>query len=189
MKRTLTGALAWALFTASSGTAQVPACAFRGAPGSLAERSSPLDSVTVSLGGGHAKLCYGRPSAGGAAKVGGEFPFGAPWQMGANEPTTLHVDFPARIGSVDLAPGSYSLYVIPDAGDWTVVVNANPSRWGLPIDAEVRAADIGSFALTPSLLPSPVDRLTFTFAARGTNDGFLLYSWERTALAIPLSHR
>jgi len=161
----------------------------RGAPGALGERASPLDSVTFTLGAGHAKLCYGRPAAGGIAKIGIEFPFGAPWQMGANEPTTLHVDFPVRVGSVDLEPGSYSLYVIPEAGDWTIVVNANPSRWGLPIDAEVRAADIGSFTLTPSQLTEYVDRLTFRFEAHGPREGGLVYSWERMSLAIPVAHR
>jgi hypothetical protein len=169
--------------------AQVPECQFRGAPDALRERPSPPDSVTFRLGDGEAKLCYGRPAAGGAPKIGGEFPFGAPWQMGANEPTTLHVDFPARIGSVDLEPGSYSLYVIPDAVAWMVVVNANPSRWGLPIDADVRAADLGSFALAPTSLTDHVDRLTFRFEATGAGEGSLIYSWERTSLTIPLAHR
>ncbi len=193
MIRLSAGAFACLLFAATGAAtaagAQLPACAFRGAPGALAERPSPLDSVTWNLGGGHAKLCYGRPTAGGVAKVGGEFPFGAPWQMGANEPTTLHLDFPASVGSVDLEPGSYSLYVIPERGDWTVVINSNPSRWGLPIDAEVRAADIGSFALTPTPITAEVERLTFTFEAHGPGEGALVYAWERTALAIPLTRR
>jgi hypothetical protein len=169
--------------------AQVPACQFRGAPDALHDRPSPPDSVTFRLGDGEAKVCYGRPAAGGAPRVGVEFPYGAPWQMGANEPTTLHVDFPARVGSVSLEPGSYSLYAIPEAGAWTVVVNANPSRWGLPIDADVRAADIGSFALAASTLSEYVDRLTFRFEATGAGEGSLIYSWERTALTIPLAHR
>jgi hypothetical protein len=182
-------ALACTFLVAARADAQVPACPFRGAPGALSERESPLDSVTMRLGDGQAKLCYGRPSAGGVPKIGGDFPFGAPWQMGANEPTTLHLDFPARVGSVDVEPGSYSLYVIPEAGHWTVVVNGNPRRWGLPIDAEVRAADIGSFPLTPSPLAEYVDRLTFRFEARGADSGTLVYEWESTALLIPLSHR
>ncbi len=183
------GLVSGALLAASPALAQLPACPFRGAPAALAERASPLDSATLSLGDGHAKLCYGRPSAAGVPKVGGEFPFGAPWQMGANEPTTLHVDFPATVGSVDLEPGSYSLYVIPEPGNWTVVVNANPSRWGLPIDAEVRAADIGSFALTPMPLTEYVDRLTFRLEPSGPGGGSIVYSWERTGLVIPLARR
>lgn len=168
---------------------QAPPCQFRGAPDALAERPSPPDSVLVSLGGGQAKLCYGRPSAGGIPRIGAEIPFGTPWQMGANEPTTLHVTFPARVGTVDLAPGSYSLYAIPDAADWTIVVNANPNRWGTPITADVRASDIGSFSLRPTVLPTYVDRLTFRFEPGGADSGTLVYSWERTRISIPLTRR
>jgi hypothetical protein len=188
MRRTLLAAC-WLLATPLHVVAQLPACPFRGAPDALDERPSPLDSITMRVGEGEAKLCYGRPSAGGAPKIGAEIPFGAPWQMGANEPTTLHVTFPARLGSVDLEPGSYSLYVIPERTDWTVVVNANPRRWGSPIDAEVRAADLGSFALATTSLTEYQDRLTFHFEPADSTGGAIVYSWEHTTLAIPISRR
>lgn len=179
-----------ALALAPRGTmGQAPPCQFRGAPDALPERPSPLDSVLVRLDGAQAKLCYGRPSAGGTPRVGAEIPFGTPWQMGANEPTTLHLTFPARLGTVDLAPGSYSLYAIPDASDWTIVVNANPNRWGSPITADVRAADIGSFSLRPAALPTYVDRLTFRFEPTSPTAGALVFAWERTRLSIPLTRR
>jgi Protein of unknown function (DUF2911) len=143
----------------------------------------------MSLGGAVAKLCYGRPSASGIPRVGVEIPYDVPWQMGANEPTTLHLTFPARVGTVDLAPGSYSLYAIPEESDWTVVVNGNASRWGVPITADVRAQDVGSFMSTPSTLTSYVDRLTFRFEATSPTAGSLVYSWERTSLSIPLARR
>jgi hypothetical protein len=175
-------------FRAPAG-AQTPPCAFRGAPSALAERPSPLDSVLVRLGDGEAKLCYGRPAADGVPRVGAEFPFGLPWQMGANEPTTLHLPFPARLGTVDLDPGSYSLYAIPEADAWTIVVNGNPDRWGVPIGAEVRAADIGSFSATTTPLGRPVDRLTFRFREAGPGTGALVYEWESTTLTLPLARR
>ncbi|HUF75043.1 MAG TPA: DUF2911 domain-containing protein [Longimicrobiales bacterium] len=175
--------------TPEGGAAQAPGCAFRGAPSALAERPSPLDSVLVRLGDGEAKLCYGRPAADGAMRVGGELPYGSPWQMGANEPTTLHLPFPATVGTVGLGPGSYSLYAIPEAGSWTIVVNGNPDRWGVPIGPEVRAADIGSFRAATTLLPEPVERLTFRFEPSGPGAGSLVYEWERIGLSIPLARR
>lgn len=182
-------ALLIAAATAVDAASQTPPCSFRGAPDALQERPSPLDSVLVPLGDAEAKLCYGRPAAGGVARVGAEFPYGSPWQMGANEPTTLHLPVPARLGNVDLEPGSYSLYAIPEPSGWTIVVNGNPDRWGVPIGAEVRASDIGSFPSTPSDLDEYVDRLTFSFQSSGDASGRLIYAWERTALMIPLSRR
>jgi hypothetical protein len=187
MHRILTAVLL--AFSPLRALAQLPACQFRGAPDALLERPAPLDSITIRLGDGAAKLCYGRPSAGGSARVGAEFPYGAPWQLGANEPTTLHLAFPARLGTVNLDPGSYSLYAIPEPQSWTVVVNANPNRWGLPIDAGVRAADIGSFPLPTSDLAEYEDRLTFHFEPSGEREGLIVYSWEHTTLTIPLARR
>ena len=187
MHRLLTAALLAVLPLPAA--AQLPACQFRGSPDALGERPAPLDSVAIRLGDGAAKLCYGRPSAGGAARVGAEFPYGAPWQLGANEPTTLHLAFPARLGTVNLDPGSYSLYAIPERESWTVVVNANPNRWGLPIDAGVRTTDIGSFPLATHALAQYEDRLTFRFEPSGEREGVIVYAWEHTMLAIPLAHR
>jgi hypothetical protein len=182
-------ALLIAAATAAQAAPQTPTCSFRGAPDALPERPSPLDSVLVPLGDAEAKLCYGRPAAEGVARVGAEFPYGSPWQMGANEPTTLHLPVPARLGDVDLAPGSYSLYAIPEPGAWTIVVNGNPDRWGVPIGADVRASDIGSFPSAPAELEEYVDRLTFSFQSTGFASGRLIYSWERTSLMIPLARR
>jgi hypothetical protein len=142
--------------------------------------------VVVELGGEEAKLCYGRPSAAGGPMVGGRFPFGTPWEMGANEPTTLHLPFPARVGSVELAPGSYSLYAIPGEERWTIVINGNPDRWGVPLGADVRSADLGSFDVTPERTSAAVQRLTFTFSGTDARSGSLVYTWERLALTIPI---
>jgi len=121
--------------------------------------------------------------------VGGEHPFGTPWEMGANEPTTLHLPFPARVGSVALGPGAYSLYAIPGESDWTIVVNGNPDRWGVPLNAEVRAADVGSFTLSPAARDGYLDRLTFSFRPSGDLSGQLVYEWEAVSLSIPIERR
>lgn len=154
----------------------------------LAARPSPLDSVVMMLDGTSAKLCYGRPSANGRVMVGGVDPLGAPWRMGANEPTTLHLTGAATVGGIPLEAGSYSLYAIPTEGPWTIVVNGNTERWGIPITDEVRAADVGSFEVTPSELDEPVETLTFTFAP-ADGGGDLVFSFESRSFAIPVRVR
>ncbi len=183
----ITGITLVALGAGTSVSGQVT-CTFRGAPEALAERPSPLDSVEVRLGDAAAKLCYGRPSARGRTMIGGEDPYGTPWRLGANEPTTLHLPFPAVVGSVAVEPGSYSLYAIPEAGAWTIVVNGNTNRWGIPIGADVRRADIGSFEVTPSRGSEYVETLTFGFEGVGTR-GALVFEWENTTFRIPIERR
>ena len=172
----------------SGATAQSATCQFRGAPDALAERPSPLDSVDIRLGDGSAKLCYGRPSARGRTMIGGEDPYGSPWRLGANEPTTLHLPFPATIGGVDVQPGSYSLYAIPEESVWTIVVNGNTNRWGIPISPDVRREDIGSFEVRPSRAPDHVETLTLRFEGSGST-GALVFAWENTTFRIPIARR
>ena len=173
---------------AQAAAAPEPTCQFRGAPDALAERPSPLDSVEVRLGDETAKLCYGRPSMRERTIVGGQDPYGSPWRMGANEPTTLHLPFPAAIGSVEVGPGSYSLYAIPGNRSWIIVVNGNTNRWGVPINPDVRRADIGSFTVEATRLDEPVETLTFRFEGAG-DTGALVYEWESFTFRIPISRR
>ncbi|MDX1647080.1 MAG: DUF2911 domain-containing protein [Longimicrobiales bacterium] len=168
--------------------AQSPRCAFRGAPDALDARQSPLDSVLIRLGDETAKLCYGRPSTHGRTMVGGEDPYGLPWRLGANEPTTLHLPFPAMVGSLALDPGSYSLYAIPEPARWTIVVNENTHRWGIPIGPEVRRFDVGSFTVQTRPLSPPAETMTFRFQGSGPS-GRLVYEWEGTTFDIPIARR
>ena len=183
------GALATAgLCIPMAAESQLPSCAFRGAPDALVERPSPLDSLVIELGGAQAKLCYGRPSLRGRAMIGVVEPYGTPWRMGANEPTTLHLGFAARFGPVELEPGSYSLYAIPQASNWTIVVNSDARRWGIPISPDVRRSDVGSFEVETRRSDTVVETLTFSFEGGG-NEGDLLFAWERTSLRIPIRRR
>ncbi len=123
--------------------------------------------------------------------VGGQDPFGHPWRMGANEPTTLHLPFSATIGGVAVDPGAYRIYAIPTEESWTVVVNGNVDRtsWGIPINDKVRAGDIGQFEVEPGHLDEFVDTLTFTFDRQTDQRGELVYKWEDRTFRIPIVRR
>lgn len=164
------------------------ACSFRGAPEELADRASPPDSVLVTLEGSGAKLCYGAPSTRGRTMVGNEewVPWGEPWRLGANEPTTLHLSFPAEIAGIRVEPGSYALYVVPDRGIWRLHVNGAVERWGIPLSDEVRAADVGVAVLPMEPLDRHVETLSFHFVPAGHATGHLVMDWERNRLRIPL---
>lgn len=168
--------------------AQDATCVFRGAPEVLAERESPLDSLLIPIGDQVAKLCYGRPSTRGRLMVGGQDPYGSPWRLGANEPTTLHLPFPATIGTVGVGPGSYTLYAIPQDGPWTIIVNSNTNRWGIPLSPGVRQSDIGSFTVQTSRLEDHVEAMTFRFEGSGSS-GAIVYEWENTTFRIPIARK
>jgi hypothetical protein len=176
------------LAQAQAGTGQAGAatCWIRGSADKLAERPSSLDSAAVQLGGGTIKLCYSRPSARGRKVMGELVPFDQPWRLGANEATSINVPFAAEIGGVRVAPGTYTLYAIPGAAKWQIVVNRGVQRWGVPIDKDVRAGDVGAGTVTTESLGAPVETLTLKFAPAMGNATELVVEWEKTRVRIPI---
>jgi hypothetical protein len=155
--------------------------------GNVAERPSPYDSISTMVGNTMAKVCYGRPSARGRQFVGHDaHPFGEPWRFGANEATAIHLSAPATIAGVRVNAGSYSLYAIPGAQQWQIVVNGNAARWGIPISPEVRAADVGSGTVTPEALAAPVETFTLRFEPAGSGEVHLVGEWEGWRVRIPV---
>src|SRR3989442_13426311 len=161
-------------------------CWLRGPADKLAERASPLDSIAVQVGGGTMKLCYSRPSARGRKVMGGLVPFDQPWRLGANEATSIHLPFAAEIAGVRVEPGTYTLYVIPSASKWQIVVNRGVQRWGVPIDKDVRAADVGAGTVNTESLGAPVETLTLEFAPATGTATELVFEWEKTRVRIPI---
>lgn len=168
------------------GAQDLPACWRRGDPAALAQRASPPDSVMTTLDGGRIKVCYSRPSARGRTVMGQLVPYGEPWRLGANEATSIHLQFAAEIAGVRVEPGSYSLYAIPGETQWTIAVNRSVQRWGIPIDDGVRSQDVGTGTVAVERLDQSVEQLTLRFAPTSQGSTELIVEWERTRVRIPI---
>lgn len=164
-------------------------------PGSqaVAERKSPYDSVKIDVGGRIAQICYGRPSARSRvifaepAEPMPLVPFGKLWRTGANEPTIVHLPFAAKIAGLAVEPGSYSIYTVPGAAEWTVIVNRSVSQWGheSQYTAEVQAQEVGRAQVKPERMEQAVEM--FTIRSEPTTAGAdVVLEWERTRVRIPI---
>jgi hypothetical protein len=166
--------------------AQAPqgGCTHRGSAADLTKRASPLDSVQATIDGATVTVCYGRPSAKGRTIMGGLVPFGAPWRLGANEPTRLILPFAAEVAGARVEPGTYSIYVVPRETSWEVHVNKAVDRWGIPIDEQVEAQDAGKGTVPVEALAQPVEMLTLHLVAGPPAE--LVVEWEKTRVRIPI---
>jgi len=164
-------------------------CWFRGNTSEVAGRASKHDSSSLALEGGTIQVCYGRPQRRGRTIMGQLVPNGVPWRMGADEATAIHVPFPARIAGVNVAPGWYSLYAIPEAKQWRIVVNGDAQRWGVPINDTVRTKDLGSGVVLTEHLDAPVEALTITLRPKSSSAATMDVEWENTRVRIPVERR
>ena len=172
--------------TAANSASAQPDCVVRGTLDEARARPSPLGELRFTLGGEEALLCYSRPSARGRTVMGELVPYGAPWRLGANEATVVHLPFAAQIGDVQVEPGVYSLYAVPGETEWSIHVNRQAERWGIPINDAVMADDVGSFTRPASRAPSTVEQFEFTWEPRGDDAGNLVMQWENTRVEIPI---
>jgi Protein of unknown function (DUF2911) len=148
-------------------------------------RRSPLDSLTLTVGGQSVKLCYGRPSARGRVMIGGRsVPYGKLWRTGANEPTVIFTPIALSVAGVKVPPGKYTLYTVPGETEWQVIVNRSTSQWGQEgyYTAEVAAQEAGRGSAASERIRDHFEQFTIR-----SESGALILEWETTRVTIPVT--
>ena len=95
--------------------------------------ASPAQTLTQEFGLGKIEIVYSRPSLKGRPVFGAGSllaPFGDVWRTGANGATKLTFSDPVTIGNKTIPAGSYGLFTIPGATEWTIIINTNSKGWG-----------------------------------------------------------
>ena len=100
---------------------------------------------------------YGQPHARGREVFGGLVPFDTVWRAGANRATQLTTDVSLNIGGTTLAPGSYSLALLPSRTAPRLVINSRTRQWGIPYNA---AGEIARVPMRVTTLGAPVESFT-----------------------------
>ncbi len=150
-------------------------------------RASPLDSASVEIAGETVKVCYGAPSARGRTMIGGEaVPHGELWRTGANEPTMIHLTTHALVAGIGLEPGAYSLYTIPGEEEWQLFISRSTEHWGLAIDEEVRAQEVGEAVVPREHPPQHVETLTVRFEEEMGDSATMILEWEDYRIRVPI---
>jgi hypothetical protein len=90
-----------------------------------ASRLRPSQHATVSqrIADTTVTIEYNRPVARGRELFGMLVPYGRVWCPGADECTTIAVSSGVKMGGQELAAGTYSLWALPEADHWTMIVN------------------------------------------------------------------
>src|ERR1035438_5038451 len=112
-------------------------------------RPSPAASAECKFSDGKTiKVEYSRPQVQGRNMFGDTsekalVPYGEIWRTGANEATKFVTDTNLTIGGKSLPAGSYTIFTIPKADTWTLIVNKKTAEWGIPYKYE--ADELGPF--------------------------------------------
>lgn len=142
---------------------------------------SPRDSVEVSFAGKKISVNYGRPSMRGRKIMGGLVPFNKWWRTGANEATAFVTQTDLILGGKIIPKGSYTIYTMPSAKRWKLIINKQTGQWGTVYNPDL---DFVRIPLKKMLLKKPVEKFTITLEKTGKNNGVLRLVWEKTDLSV-----
>src|ERR1700716_3984663 len=89
-----------------------------------ASRPSPAAKASCTLADGATiTVDYSSPRAKGRKIFGGLVPYGEVWRLGANEATTFVSTSDLTVGGTKVPAGSYTLFAIPNADKWTLIIS------------------------------------------------------------------
>jgi Protein of unknown function (DUF2911) len=148
-------------------------------------RPSPAASATCDLGGGKTiTTAYSSPRMKGRKIYGDLVPYGKVWRTGANEATTFVASSDLVVGGKTVPAGSYTLFTVPEANQWTLIINKKTGEWGIPYKYE--SDELARVDMKVSKLPSPVEDFTISYEKSG-NGCRLQLDWETTRASVDIS--
>jgi len=148
-------------------------------------KDSPPASTTCDLGGGKTiKTDYSSPRMKGRKIYGDLVPFGEVWRTGANEATTFVTSSDIVVGGKAVPAGSYTIFTVPGADKWTLIVNKKTGEWGIPYKYE--SDELARVDMSVSKLPAPVENFTIAYG-KSAGGCTLHIDWETTRASVNIS--
>jgi hypothetical protein len=148
-------------------------------------KPSPAASATCDLGGGKTiKTDYSSPRMKGRKIYGGLVPFGEVWRTGANDATTFVTSADVVVGGKTVPAGSYTIFTVPTADKWTLIINKKTGEWGIPYKYE--SDELARVDMKVSKLPSPVENFTISYDKTGGGCRMNI-DWETTRAFVDIS--
>lgn len=148
-------------------------------------KPSPPASASCDLGGGKSiKTDYSSPRMKGRKIFGDLVPYDKVWRTGANEATTFVTSSDVAVGGKSVPAGSYTLFTIPGANKWTLIINKKTGEWGIPYKYE--SDELARIDMKVSKVSSPVENFTINYEKAG-NGCTLQLEWDTTRASVDIT--
>jgi hypothetical protein len=150
-------------------------------------RPSPPAQAQCKLADGKSiTIDYSSPRAKGRKIFGDLVPYGQVWRTGANEATTFVTEANLTVGGKSVPAGNYTIFTVPNADKWTLIVNKKTGEWGIPYKYE--SDELVRADMKVSATASPVENFAIELASAG-GKCTLNISWENTQASVGISEK
>lgn len=146
---------------------------------SFAQKAPASPRVTAESD--NVSVAYGQPSKKGREIFGKLIKFDEVWRAGANEATEVTFKKDVIFGETKVKAGTYTLFTIPGATEWTFILNSNLKQWGAYNYNKIKKDDVATVKAKSSKTSETIEAMTFK-----VSDASLTLMWDDTQVSVPL---
>lgn len=147
--------------------------------------ASPEAHLIQQVGFARITVKYERPLARGRKIMGDLVPYnGELWRTGAGDCSTIKFSEALTIGGQKVPAGNYSLFSIPNADEWTIVLNRDTTMHGT--GGYDQAKDLVRFKAKPEATNRFYEAFTIEIQDIVKNNANLYLTWENTSVKLPI---
>ena len=149
--------------------------------------ASPAGEATLKFDDGKTvTIEYSRPSMRGRKIFGGLVPYDQVWRTGANAATSLKTDVPLTIGAASVPAGNYTLYTLPGATSWKLIINKQTGQWGTEYN---QSQDLARVDMKVNQRSSPLEEFTISFDKTSGTSATLKLEWDTTVASVDVQEK
>lgn len=131
-----------------------------------------------------ARIIYSRPLKNNRAIFGGVIKYDELWRLGANEATEIEFFKNVKIDGKPVAKGRYTVYCLPSATKWTIIINKDNYCWGNFIYDMKK--DVLRTNTTIEKNTETVEAMTIYFEETKTGANLIML-WDDIKATLPIS--
>jgi hypothetical protein len=130
---------------------------------------------------------YSSPRMKGRKIFGNLVPYGEVWRTGANEATTFVTnDHLVTVKGTSVPAGNYTIFTVPNADKWTLIINKHTGEGGTPYKYE--SEELARVPMSITTLSSPVENFTISFDHTG-GSCMMHMNWENTQASLEFTEK
>jgi len=153
--------------------------------GTAVAKDKPVSKHTT-VEGKNVTITYGQPSKRGRlifgdAKDNALVPYGEVWRAGADAATEVTVAKDCLFAGRQLSKGTYTMFVIPNRLEWTIILNKELKQWGAFGYDKIKDKNVIEAAVPAKQSAKSVETFTIT-----VNDEGFVMEWDKVKVSVPV---
>lgn len=147
-------------------------------------KKEPPKSPPATAKNSYAEVSYSAPSKRGREIFGGLVPYGQIWRTGANMSTDITFKSDVVFAGQAVKKGSYAIFTIPEANEWTVILNSKTKQRGSSEYEEHKDKNVLEVKVPVTHTTAVQEQ--FRISLDKTD---LVFTWDQTQVKVPLQKK